>query len=316
MTDLTSDSEGSTILLSPGSGADDIVNANQNDVFAWLRPHSDIARRAFDASVNSALKNRGKYEHIRQFLQISERGNRALSAFTEDGAENHDVARQWSGAFRLSLKVPPRDSAKGWYFGTSRGRHLQDVNILLAPPIKKWAGSRIAGRHGRLFLHEESCRMMLEARHTVTTTKNGAFVISQLNSRVVEHGELIEIGDCTYTFEYAELYSTPGFEEDLVRFMKEHNGPRWALNKLLSPASVNSSLPMGNYSCSPSAFAQGTFGKIYAGWSHNGRPVAIKVFKRPVENEVRGHQELMAQIGYHVSKVPNSFLVRLTKIYL
>lgn len=294
-----SDSEGSTLLLSPGSAVDDIVNANNDDVFAWLRPHSDTACAAFDASVNSALKNREKYEHARQFLHVSQRGNRAQSVYTEDEHGPNDASFQWIGAFKLSLKVPPRDSSKGWYFGTSRGRQVKDVEILLCPPIKKWVSSRVAGIHGRLYFHQQSCRMMLEARHTVTTTKNGVAVVGQSGSRVIEHGELLEIGHCLYIFEYTELYSAPAFEQDLIQFMRSHHGPEWSLNNFLSPSSVGTPNLIGGYRCSPHAFAQGTFGKVSAGWTNDGRPVAIKVFKKPKSDEIRGHQELMKRIGYH-----------------
>ena len=121
-----SDSEGSTILLFPVSAADDLLNANEGNVFAWLRPHSDTACAAFDASVNSALTNRDKYEHIRRFLHLTGREKRARSVYTEHGSEPEDdrCLLQWSGASKLSLKLPPRDPANGWYMGTSRGHRL------------------------------------------------------------------------------------------------------------------------------------------------------------------------------------------------
>ena len=247
------------------------------------------------------MKEREKYEHIRQFLHISQRGNRARSVYTEDEVGPNDTLLQWSGAFKLSLKASSRDSSKGWYFGTSRGRQIQDVDILLAPPIKRWISSRVAGIHGRLYFHQESYRMMLEARHTVTVTKNGVAVVNQSSSRVIEHGELIEIGHCLYIFEYTELHSTPAFEQDLIRYMKDQNKSQWSLNKLLSPSSVRAPISIGGYNWSPHAFAQGTFGKVSAGWTNDGRPIAIKVFKKPKEAEIRGHQEIMKRIGYHVS---------------
>lgn len=298
-----SDSEGSTILLSPGLSADGIVNPNEDDVFAWLRPHSDTAREAFSASVNSALKYGDKYEHVRQFLCVTERDNVARSPFTEDDAEPGNEPLQWSGAFMLSLKVRPRDPAKGWYLGTNRRRQPQEVDILLAPPTETWANKRIASKHARLFFHEQSCRMMLEARHTVTITKNGAAIITQSRSHVIEDGELIEIGACSYIFEYTKLHSTPTFQQDLVQFMKAYNGAQWSLNKLLSPASVSQPISIGSYCCSPSAFAQGSYGRIRAGWTQDGCPVAIKVFKEPRETNIIGHKQLMDHIGYHVRQL-------------
>lgn len=190
-----SDSEGSTVLLSPEPEETHAVFVNkEDDVFAWLRPHSNAACTAFDASVNSMLKNPEKYHHARRFLHLSGRADRAVSVYTEDGAEDSSV-REWTGSFALSLDILPHDPPMGWYFGTSRGVSLEKVDFLLAPPIPKWSDIRLAGRHGRLYFHPESCRIMLEARHAITTTKNKASIIRGSTSGVIEHGEMLAIGD-------------------------------------------------------------------------------------------------------------------------
>lgn len=294
------DSDGDTIPLTPESFAQDVVDANNDEIFAWLRPHSEAACAAFDASVNSTIKDKRRYEHERQFLHRISRERRARSVYSEDGQQVGDPPYQWSGAFKLSLKIPPRDPAKGWYLGTNYKRNTQEIDILLAPPKEEWAVTRIAANHARLFFHQESTRMMLEARHAVTLTKNGAEVITQSRSRVIENGELIQIGSCLYTFEYTNVHATEAFEEALFKWIKEYSSPLWAPNKLLSPSRLGEPRSLGKYYCSPSAFAKGTFGKISAGWASDGSAVAIKVLKDPKKENVKDHQRIMEEIGYHV----------------
>ena len=201
------------------------------------------------------------------------------------------------GAFKLSLKVLPRDPVKGWYLGSS----CQRADLLLAPSGRRWQSTtRIAERHARLFFHAESCRAILEARHTVTSTKTGVEVLRECASQILEHGEPLVINDCSYVFELTDLFATPDFEEELTTFLKRYFKKEWSMNKLLSPTSVRQPLVIGEYHCSPSAFAQGTFGKVSAGWTKDGTAVAIKVFKNPLESEIRSHQQLMQYIGKHV----------------
>ncbi len=260
------DSEGDTLPFTPESfTADADVDTDAEGVFAWLRPHGDTACEAFDASVNTTIKDKQEYGHERQFLHRSSRQCLSRSTYTEDGEEvEASLFHRWSGAFKFSLKVSPRSPSKGWYLGTNYGRDSQEIDILLAPPQKRWKPTRIASIHARLFFHEQSLRMMIEARHAVTVTKIGTAVITRSGVHVLEHGELIQIGNCSYIFEYTSLHSTKAFEQDLFRWMKEHY--RSSLpNNLLSPHSVGEPRSLGRYYCSPSAFAKGRFGKVSAG---------------------------------------------------
>ena len=302
------DSDGDTIPLTPESfTAEADANAEAEGVFAWLRPHGDIACEAFDASVNTTIKNKQQYRHERQFLHRSSRECRSRSVYTEDGEEaKPSLYNQWSGAFKFSLKVPPRYPTKGWYLGTNYGRNSQEVDILLAPPQERWKSARIASKHARLLFHSESLRMTIEARHAVTITKNGTAVITQSGIHVIEHGELIQIGNCSYTFEYTSLYSTQVFEQDLFRWMKKYDRSSRP-NHLLSPHSVGEPRSLGRYYCSPSAFAKGTFGKVSAGWALNGSAVAIKVFKEPKKEVVEAHQKLMHDIGHQVGWILHKY---------
>lgn len=297
-----SDSENDTVLITPEFLAEDVADPALDGIFAWIRPHSPTAREAFSAIVDTGIKEPEKYKHIRQFLHIDDlRCERASSTYTEDGQGQEAKADrgQWSGAFKLCLNILPRDPAKGWHLGSS----YEAADLQLTPSSNKWLSrSRIATRHARLFLHPESSRVVLEARHAVTTTNPGTEVLHASASRALAHGELFAINDCCYTFELTNYFATPRFEEELSGFMKTQCGSRWAMNKLLAPSSVGQPISIGNYFCSPSAFAQGTFGKVSAGWTKDAAAVAIKVFKSPKETQVRSHEQLMQYIGQHVRK--------------
>ena len=292
------DSDGDTQPCTPESVAEQIVNSQLNDIFAWVRPHTPDACVAFDAIAGRAFKNPQKYEHVRRFLYFdNRREQRASSTYTEDSETQELDAPQWSGAFKLSLKTQPRDPSKGWYLGSSS----EAADFVLAPSRKGHLSTTgIAGRHIRLYLHPESHRVVLEARHTVTVTKNAVRILRESKSQVLEHGELFMMNNHGYTFELTDLFATPEFEEELCVFMRKSQGLEWSMNKLLSPTSVGMPSSIGNYYCSPSAFAQGTFGKISAGWSQEGRAVAIKVFKNPRESDILSHQQLMRHVGNHV----------------
>ncbi|KAF7510562.1 hypothetical protein GJ744_006408 [Endocarpon pusillum] len=127
--------------------------------------------------------------------------------------------------------------------------------------------------------------------------KNGTAVITRSGTHVLEHGELIQIGNCSYTYEYTSLHSTKVFEQDLFRWMKEYYSSPLP-NGLLSPHTVGEPRSLGRYYCSPSTFAKGTFGKVSAGWALNGSAVAIKFFKDPKKEAVEAHQKLMEDIGH------------------
>ena len=295
------DSDGDTVPFTPESIQEQITESSPSDIFAFIRPHSPAACAAFDAIVNGAIKHPEKYIFSRQFLHIEDhRRKRAPGVYTEDG-DTEISPSQWPGAFKLCLNTTPRKPTKGWYLGSS----CDAADIVLAPSTRRWlAATRIAGKHARLFFHPDSYRLVLEARHTITTTKTGVEVFRGSKCRVIEHGELFAINDCTYTFELTDLFGSPDFAEELSVFMKQYYGQQWSMNKLLSPTSVGQPLSVGNYHCSPSAFAQGTFGKVSAGWAQDGAAVAIKVFKNPHRSEILLHQQLMQSIGQHVMGIP------------
>ena len=66
------------------------------------------------------------------------------------------------------------------------------------------------------------------------------------------------------------------------------------------PSSVGVPRWIGKWLRTPRSLGEGTFGRVFAGWSPKKTAVAIKVFSQPVKREIRRHQEIMGRIGYHV----------------
>ncbi|MCJ1244814.1 hypothetical protein MMC30_002014 [Trapelia coarctata] len=292
-----SQSDGSTDCCTPEDFADD-VNVNEEGVFAWLRPFNQDACDAFDATVNAVIKNSDIFEHFRQFLHLEgKKVQRAGSVFTEDEDDNNAKKlgenEQWRGAFKFSLESP-RNDPTSWRLGSQCSPDR--IDILLAPG-DRWKRLKVAHSHARLYIHRESYRMILEARHTVTIGRNCPKPITNLNSQVLEDGELVIIGACTFIFEHTEFFTTPTFQTSLQQVLNGQGSG--SLNQYLSPTSVGVPVLLGNYFCSPSAFAQGTFGTVSAGWTRDGAAVAIKRFKKPSKAEVLAHRAIMDFIGSH-----------------
>ena len=245
--------------------------------------------------------------HTYRFLHIDpERSIRAASVFTDNAAEGDDSGSsqaqpQWSGTFDFSLKTLPRTPGDGWSLGTGRGLPGdEEVDFMIAPPSKRWS-KNIAAKHARFYFHKDSGRLTVEARHTIKLSgMNRADVISKTASRVLEKGHFISIGDCLYAFEYTDLIKSEDFFNEYSDFMKIHHGPGWTLHKTLSSAFGEDHISLGNYTCTPGAFAKGTFGEVAAGWARDGNTVAIKRFKTPKEEFLKTHREMMNYIGEHV----------------
>lgn len=304
-----SGSSGSTVPFTPESFSRDVTSINETNVFARLSPLSQNACAAYDATVTAVAKHE-KFEHNRQYLEAVHCSKRARSVFTEDGETGDPTEsepKQWVGSFTLSLSRPPRHLARGWYLGTGRGESFEnEVDLLLAPPTDEWTKLGVAGKHARFFLNPEIGRIMLEARHTVFLGSDSTQTLTQSAIRVLAPGELICIGDCAYSFEYTELFTTRAFEEQLSQFMKNHLGAEWSLNNLVSPSSVGRPAKLGDYHCTPRAFDEGTFGKVTAGWTPKGTTIAIKQFKNPKQADIRAHKTMMEHIGIHVSFLSTS----------
>ena len=305
-----SDSTVSTVPMTPPSNSHHVPpNQIIEDVFAWLKPINPVACEAFNDVVNAMVEDSTMYTHTRQFLQANPNvSTRAVSVFTDstdDGDDGGSSQRkpQWSGSFKLSLKLLPFVSGEGWSIGT--GHRLpagEEVDIMLAPPSKRWTKS-IAAKHARFLFHKDSGRLILEARHRIKLSGvNGADVITNTTTRALERGHFISIDNCLYAFEYTDLMKSEGFLNELSGFMKAHHGSAWALPSTLCSALGGDHITLGDYTCTPGAFAKGAFGEVGAGWARDGSTVAIKRFKTPNEKSLTTHEEMMHYIGDHVGR--------------
>lgn len=295
------DSDGSTVPNTPIAESGNAIWLNEKQVFAWLRPMNENAITAFDATVNKVIKHAPKYDHFRRFLHCDSRRPRSQSVFSED---NEDPSyeqppaypyRRWIGGFGLRLTDVPCDPEQGWRMGTN----LKEIDLLLAPPRRYRDQLRVAGYHATLRLHPESCRILLQARHTVKIGSKGPKAFRYPETLLLEPGEIIFIGDGAYTFEYTDYFYSEGFKPTVTQYMRNHHDSSWSINQYISPGSVGVATALGEYYCSPRAFNQGTFGKISAGWNKSGDTVAFKIFKNPKELEIRSHVKLMEYIGQH-----------------
>ncbi|KAL8934834.1 MAG: hypothetical protein Q9216_005710, partial [Gyalolechia sp. 2 TL-2023] len=282
------DADGSTVPNSPDAESGDAARLDEEQVFAWLRPMNDIANTAFNATVDMVIKHTPVFDHFRSFLHYRDSHQpRSQSVFTEDDDDSNQESppahpyRQWSGSFGLCLNHLPCDPGQGWRVGTNS----KEIDILLAPPRSFRNETQIAGYHGTLKLHMESCRILLQARHTITVGRDGPKAFRYPETLLLEPGEIIFIGNCTYTFEYTKYFYSEAFKHALTRYMRNYHDSSWSINQYVTPGSIGIPTVLGEYYCSPRAFNQGTFGKISAGWDKTGDTVAFKIFKAPKESQ-------------------------------
>ncbi|KAL8787572.1 MAG: hypothetical protein Q9213_002134 [Squamulea squamosa] len=135
------------------------------------------------------------------------------------------------------------------------------------------AKTRIAGHHATLKLHNESCRISLQARHTTIISRNGAKAFRHPESFLLEPGEIILLGNGAYTFGYTDYFRSRAFNQAITQYMREYRESSWSMNEYISPSSVGLATKLGEYYCSPTPFNQGTFGKVSAGWTKTGERV-------------------------------------------
>ena len=166
-----SESENDTVPLTPESLAAELAEGPPEGVFAWVRPHSPTACALFDAVVDAGIKDPTKYSHIRRFLYLNgTRQERAWSRFSEDEQETHKRgSRQWSDAFKLSLKNLPQDPLKGWYLGTNSDA----MDFLLAPSWLLARSSELGLQHIQDCC--EACATVLPSRVMSTRPRSSKY---------------------------------------------------------------------------------------------------------------------------------------------
>ncbi|KAI9883666.1 MAG: hypothetical protein M1823_004576 [Watsoniomyces obsoletus] len=300
-----------TVPNSPSAYAD--ISDDIHDCFGFLHPRKESAEGAFAAVANAVLADPDRFQHQGRFLHLFDKTPQASSVFTGDEDEEAPIdfsaspepeasGQARTGAFKFQLSSLPKDPTQGWYLGTGRGHETSldhvNVDILLGLPTDPVIRRQVSGRHARLFFHSESCRVVLEARHSVFVLHGGR-LIRQGGRHVLEDGDMIMIGQNVYSWAFGDYFRSRQFESDLATYMRRYRDPHWTMNTFLSPSSVGTPRMVGGYYCSPLAIAQGTFGKVAAGWTGDGSAVAIKTLKRPRVEDYARHVEVMKKIGSH-----------------
>lgn len=278
-------------------------------VFAWLTPFNKLARRSFDLVVEGMITNPNTHLHEREFIHVSGKSipRPASVSGSDDEADQEDQEEtdqsQYVGAFKFSTTILPKEPTMGWFIGT--GYRKPEVDVVIGPFDSKSKHNNVLGKHARLYIHKESCQTTVEALHSMEVSgSTGLKHLGQKggsSTKVLEHGHLIQFGQCTYLFEHGKAIRNGNFHNGLDRFMHLHYDHQWKAHPILSAPSTAAYLTLDEYTFLPGAFAGGSFGEVTAGWAQDGSAVAIKRFKEPDENKLNQHMDIMRLIGKHVS---------------
>ncbi|KAL8718491.1 MAG: hypothetical protein Q9225_004377 [Loekoesia sp. 1 TL-2023] len=280
-----------------------IFSTPQDTDFANLIPHNTAAKKAFNELINLITPHKAKYSHAIQFIRgLHLEQAPAVAVFSDD--EDADEATEdasdqppfWIGSFGLTLDIAPRGSFV-WVAGVGN-ISCGEYDMLLAPPTKEWRAQGIYGRCFQLSFHENSFKVLLTARRTVEIN---AEAITKDDLHVVEHGNLITVGECVYIFKFTEYSRDPSYRDDFYTCMEENLGRNYpgCLTAPRAPSAIDS-INIGAYACAARAFATGAGNVVKAGWNkRTGDVVAIKDFKDSPICNLNSHQKIMRSIGRH-----------------
>ncbi len=188
------------------------------------------------------ILNPNAYRHARKFIHVDGQApvrSANVSGPDDQGREEETGQVQTVGAFKFSTAVYPNDPGKGWYIGT--GRDKPEVDILLGPSDRKWNSNQILGNHARIYIHKESCVVMVEALHSMEIT--GSMGVKHLDqktgnsSKVLEYGHRVDVGRCAYIYECGDAIANGNFDTSLPDFIKHHHGHQWRAHPILSALS-------------------------------------------------------------------------------
>ena len=227
----------------------------------------------------------------------------AASVFTDSDTVEADITSEipnyrYQGAYCFKLSNPPRNSKQGWALGDGRSSAGKQVDILLSGPKKV---PDIAGIHAIIFPHEQSCRLVLRARHKTFVHDVALSQSGESSQRELAWEDEIRIGKCIYKFVHNPFIKSAEYQEQLHVYMKKTHGQNWESLSLLGSSSDVPQIRLHEYTWPLGAFAKGTFGQVTAGTRIDGKPVAVKRFNKPKEAELSAHRKMMAYIGRHVS---------------
>lgn len=218
--DLT-DSQ-ATIPLTPeyyGSCNHYMIGAGHehNDDFARLIPVNESACIAFDDLAAKFKRDYYWNKHARQYVHIDETKKDIQFIPSESDTETEspkESISRWTGYYRFSLSIPPRDIRLGWPIGS--GRQDQVVDLLLTDKHRQY---QIRGIHARVTHKSSSNVLLIMTDHKRKITLNGTQEIEG-NQRVLWDWETgVTIGDLVYKLQLLKV-DEHEYQEQLLQLRK------------------------------------------------------------------------------------------------
>ena len=308
-------------------------------LFATLTPYNHFARRSFNETVRKTCEDQLRYQHVHSFLQHKRVSPLGDSGNVE--RPEPVTAEEWEGCFILSLDILPKDALTGWRLGSEGPDGESPSDFLLCPrrhrcnkgdcksvhckrdhcrrdhcltyPCKsqfchiehcasrECDGAGIAPNHLVLQMHPILGRISLVAHQSVTVTQPKAKILHGMETHILSHEELINIGHCAYVFKLTENFNSLDFERELIQYRRNRYGQNWHPNRALTPAATGFPVRVGQLFVSPKAVGEGTFGKVFSAWKEDGQIIyAMKRFKMDDLPKFRAHINVMKAIKFHV----------------
>ncbi|KAL8904716.1 MAG: hypothetical protein Q9207_003080 [Kuettlingeria erythrocarpa] len=313
--------------------------------FACLVPRSPLAKKAFSEAVDFIFSNGMKYAHAARSMRVlgkaadDEEGSDGEEIESGDGLEpSMKKPRLWDGYYALNLgiesaenvsdrapdtasdkpptKAPykaPHNDKRGWRAGTEHKKLKQGVlDLLLAPPTQYWSDRGVRADHFLLTFSTNCHQMMVEAERLVTLGRDD---VKRGTPYVLEDGDTVGVGDCSYLYEYAPPPETPYHDEQFVLYMWQvhrHSHRKGDITAPRAPTAVTHVVKLEKgYSFVGGSFSQGGFGKVHAGYRRRGGiMVAIKQFTDSRHVGLQAHKKLMDLIGKHDNVVQLEAIVQ------
>lgn len=270
--------------------------------FAILIPQNRLAKAAFSALILHIASHEHAYPDADRFIRLHPLPAPAsgLDQLVPHAPTSGNIeSTRWSSCGHFALNLSELDQGPPtWAVGKAISTEPRRRRILLSPPSPEWQNRGIVDDHFELTFEAESYRMLLIANGTVDlkhdTLMNGG-------SHSVENGDIIGLGDCTYTLMYTDYSKGPQHREKFQALMGEkYNRGRLGCRAAPRTATAFPTVQIGNYRCSAADFQNATLGGIFRGWFRkSAKVVAIKEHKSMVQAE--SLREMMDIIGRHVS---------------
>lgn len=140
---------------------------------------------------------------------------------------------------------------------------------------------------------------MAEAERSVTLGRDD---VKRGTPYVLEDGDTVGVGDCSYLYEYAPPSKTPDHDEQFTLYMWQvhrHSHRKDDITAPRAPTTITHVVKLEKgYSFVGGLFSQGGLGKVHAGYRRRGGiMVAIKQFTDRRHVGLQVHRELRRYAG-------------------